>query len=145
MLSLETRIREWFASRRTIPLGPRYDTIPMPMKRLRLAFRRFALAIATAQLLAFAFAPVLEGITVEAHRTAEVAFRTEGTAPTAAHNVETCVACQVMSTLASLPRSEAQELPASTAPEREWLTLAIPANGFQRQGLHSRAPPVLPS
>ena len=116
----------------------------MPMNRLRLAFRRFALAIATAQLLAFAFAPVLEGITVEAHRTAEVAVRPVGTAPSAAHNVETCVACQVMSTLASLPRSDEEQLPASSAPERDWLTLAIPANGVQHQGLHSRAPPLLP-
>ena len=115
------------------------------MTRFRQAFRRLALAVATAQLLAFAFAPVLEGITVEAHRSAEVGVRPVDSAPGVAHNVETCVACQVMSTLASVPRADGAAVPESAAPEREWMTLDTPADLFQRQGFHSRAPPALPS
>lgn len=116
------------------------------MNRPRRIFRRLALALATAQLLAFAGAPVLDGITVGTQRSTVETIGPLGSAPTAPfHDVETCVACQVISTLACLPHAEAPPLPTSAAPAGDWLTLELRTDRFQRQGFHSRAPPALPS
>jgi hypothetical protein len=134
------------ASGGTIPLGPWYDTIHMTMTRLRRACRRLALAVASAQLLAFAVAPVFESIAVGPRQVSELAVVPQGSAPQAPfHDVETCVACQVMSTLACLPHSDPQPLPASAAPSHDWLTVESPLDCIQRQGFLSRAPPALPS
>ena len=116
------------------------------MNRFRRFVRRLALAVASAQLLAFAFAPVFEGITAGPQQRSELAVGPVGSAPAAPfHDVETCLACQVMNTLALLPTAEAHPLPTSTVAANDWLTLEIPRDRFQRQGFHSRAPPGLPS
>ena len=116
------------------------------MNRFRRFVRRLALAVASAQLLAFAFAPVFEGLAAGPEQRIEMAVGPVGSAPTVPfHDVETCLACQVMNTLALLPNAEAQPLPGSGVATSEWSTLEIPRDGFQRHGFHSRAPPVFPS
>jgi hypothetical protein len=118
----------------------------MPMNRFRRFVRRLAPAVASAQLLAFAFAPVFEGITAGPQQNTELAVGPVGSSPAAPfHDVETCLACQVMNTLALLPTAEAPTLPSTTVADNDWLTLAVPQDGIQRQGFYSRAPPVLPS
>lgn len=116
------------------------------MNRFRRFFRRLALAVASAQLLAFAFAPVFEGIAAGPRQGTELAVGPVGSSPAVPlHDVESCLACQVMNTMALLPNAEAQPLPSSTVAPTDWLTHQIPRDRFERQGFHSRAPPALPS
>jgi hypothetical protein len=67
----------------------------MSQPRLRPAFRRFALALAAAQLLAYAVAPVIEGATERPSTGASVeSGHTKACIPL--HAPDACLACQLL-------------------------------------------------
>jgi hypothetical protein len=117
----------------------------MPMTLTRRLFRRFALALATIQLVAFAVAPVLEGRAVAAQGAVELALDQAGsdrTFPT--HDPGTCVACQLLSSIAALPQAATILVRADEGSGRDHRPVDVPRQSFPRQGFHSRAPPAPP-
>jgi hypothetical protein len=131
--------------------GPYYaeigsSYIEMPMTLTRRLFRRFALALATVQLVAFAAAPVLDGMTVAAQVGSGLAV--DGPGPDQdfpAHDPGTCIACQLISSVAALPQPASILVPADDAGRREHLPADVPREVFPRQGFLSRAPPAVPA
>lgn len=109
-------------------------------------FRRFALALATAQLVAFAAAPVVEGTVAVAQMGVGLSVdggTSDRSVPT--HDPSTCVACQLLSSVAALPQPATILVPDGDASGRERLLVDVPRQVFARQGFLSRAPPTLPA
>jgi hypothetical protein len=113
----------------------------MALLRNRTGFRRFALAIAAAQVLAYAFAPVLEAVTERAAgpNVVEVAH-TKTCTPV--HQPSTCMACQLLNITAS--KSDGPQQPATredhARPADDGVTIACPR--APPAANLSRAPPA---
>ena len=119
----------------------------MPMTLTRRLFKRFALALATAQIVAFAVAPVLEGTLAVAQVGSGFVVDRDTTpgksVPT--HDPSTCVACQLISAVAALPQPATLFVASDAASRREQPPVDLPRQLFPRQGFLSRAPPTLPA
>ena len=74
----------------------------MPSTRLRPAFRRFALSLAAAQLLAYAAAPVIEAVTERPSTGAHVEAAHTRTC-VVLHAPDACLACQLLAVSARRP------------------------------------------
>ena len=131
--------------------GPYYaetgmSYIAMPMTLTRRLYRYFALALATAHLVVFAAAPVVEGRLARLDVGIGVAVgdaTPERSVP--AHDPSTCIACQIISSIAALPQPATILLPTDDAGPRDRLPVDGARQVFQRQGFLSRAPPTLPA
>jgi hypothetical protein len=113
----------------------------MTLRRSRPALRRLALALATAQLVAYAAVPVVEG---RSERTAGPALERSHTAACVVlHSAISCLACQLLS-------AHGQRAGGATEPA-SWLAVRAPAvigEAFTssrppHRSLQSRAPPHL--
>jgi hypothetical protein len=108
-------------------------------------FRHFALALATAQLVALTGAPVLEGAMAVAQVGA--AHAVDGKTPEQGvpfHDPSTCVVCQLISSVAPPPQPATILAPADEASGREVHAVAFPRQDPRREGVRSRAPPAIP-
>ena len=74
----------------------------MPILRLRPSFRRLALTLAAAQLLAYASAPIIEAVTERAPGSASIESGHSKTC-IPLHAPETCMACQLLVLTAETP------------------------------------------
>ena len=118
----------------------------MPMTVARRLFRYLALALATAQIVAFAGAPVLEGTLAAAHT--RNAVTTDSDAPHGgipAHDPSTCAVCQLISSVAPPPQPPTIVIPQDDASGRVVVAVDQPGEHFRRTGVLSRAPPALPA
>jgi hypothetical protein len=119
--------------------------IAMPMTLSRRLFRYFALALATAHLVVFAGAPLLEGSVARTQTGVGVAAGETSDRGIPAHDPGTCIACQIISSVAAVPQPATILLPADEARPHDRLPIHGARQVFQQQGFHSRAPPTLPS
>jgi hypothetical protein len=120
--------------------------IAMPMTFTRRLFRHFALALATAHLVVFAGAPALEISFAVAHAGIGVvadAGTPDRGIPT--HDPATCIACQIISSVAVLPPPATILIPTDDARARDRFPVHGVRQVFQPQGFLSRAPPTLPA
>jgi len=118
----------------------------MPMTLTRRLYRYFALALATAHLVVFAAAPVIEGRLVNAEVGIGVAAddaTPERRVP--AHDPSTCITCQIISSVAAVPQPATILLPTDDDGPRDRFPVHGARQVFERQGFLSRAPPTLPA
>ena len=114
------------------------------MSSVRRAFRIFALALATLQLVVAAGAPSYEAVTTAWHIGSSVTVGNpdaETTAP--AHDPGTCPACQTLNAFARLPEAPRLLLPSGTLGVPHDPTVDPAPRHASRQGFLSRAPPAL--
>ena len=118
----------------------------MAMTTFRRLFRYFALALAAIQVGAFAAAPVLEASLIIPQTTA-VAAANEGDTDRGIprHDPGSCVVCQLISVVATLPTSPATTCPVVEASSAECPPLDSPRQHQVRRDALSRAPPTLPA
>jgi hypothetical protein len=107
----------------------------------RTAFRRFALAVAACQLLAYAAAPVVEALTETAPGPVSIE-RAHTASCVVLHAPDTCLACALLGVHAERPRPTCVPASAIDAPlARAALRDAAPPRAPPRS-THSRAPPA---
>lgn len=111
------------------------------MLRFRPVFRRFALTLAAAQLLAYAAAPVVEAVTERAPGPVSVESGHDQTC-VQLHQPATCMACQLLTLTAH--RGQSAALPRTDAQRAVFIQLAASATPrAPPTGPLSRAPPSL--
>lgn len=111
----------------------------MPMNR-RPLLRRLALALAAAQIVVYAAAPVLEALTE--HAPGPVALEHAHThACVVLHAPDSCLACQLLSTLGHAARGACLPVVASDAIAPAASTYAAWTPRAPPRGTRSRAPP----
>jgi hypothetical protein len=105
----------------------------MALLRSRTGFRRLALVLATAQVLAYAMAPVLEAVTERPQGPHSVEVAHNGSC-VPAHQPTTCLACQLLTLTAQ--QGHSVSIPAA---DRHCVTFA-----FHLRSAAPRAPPEGP-
>jgi hypothetical protein len=113
----------------------------MALLRFRPAFRRFALTLAAAQLLAYASAPVVEALTDRTPGPVSIESG-HSKACVQIHQESTCMACQLLTLTAH--RGQAATVPCTDSQRAVFIQLAASASPrAPPQGPLSRAPPSL--
>jgi hypothetical protein len=114
-----------------------------PLNRRNRTFRRLALALTTARVLVFAFAPMLElehaagSATVAASASGD---RSQHGVP--AHDSATCPACLVLHTHASDPGAAVNAFFVAETHNQIVAHANVAARSAERRGSRSRAPPI---
>lgn len=112
----------------------------MAFLRTRPAFRRFALSLAAAQLLAYAAAPVVEALTEEMPGPVSVEAA-HSTTCVPVHQATTCIACQLL----TFSARRAESVPVHCTREERAAPVDLTASISPRAPPaphHSRAPPL---
>ena len=118
----------------------------MPMTVPRRCFRYLALALAAVQIVAFAGAPVLEGMLAVAE--ARSAVTVDGNSPERGippHDPSTCAICQLINSVAPPPPAPTIFAPRDDVSGRVVVAVDLPRQHFHTPGVLSRAPPTLPA
>jgi hypothetical protein len=112
----------------------------------RRLFRYFALALASIQIVAFASAPAIEGALAVSKSEASVsADRGDSDRSAPRHDPSTCVVCQLLSVVASLPVPPTVAAPIGDTSAIERPAIDFPRQHILRRWALSRAPPALPA
>ena len=112
----------------------------------RRLFRYFALALASVQIVAFASAPALEGALAGSQVESSVsADRGDPDQRAPRHDPSTCVVCQLLSVIPSVPVPPTVPAPIGETGAVERPTVDVPRQQVLRRGALSRAPPALPA
>jgi hypothetical protein len=111
--------------------------------RISTTFRRFALALATAQAVAFAAAPVVDAIAHRQHEAGSQQQIRSPERPSTHPDGGNCPACQLVNTHAPRPDAARLALPSANAAAGVAYADAAVPDQAPLKGLHSRAPPTL--
>lgn len=114
----------------------------MGLKRSRLAFRRFALVLAAAQLVAYGAAPVLEARTERNPGPVHIE-RAHNQSCVPPHAPDACLACQLLTATARAPEVVRVSLPSDERCAIEGIVLTVMAPRPPPAIFLTRAPPTV--